>query len=44
MVTEGFLSPEHRDMVAVDPDPRVLLDRFATYTPPSAGKWLPSTS
>jgi hypothetical protein len=44
MVTEGFLSPEHRDMVAVDPDPRVLLDRFATYTPPSAGKWLPPTS
>jgi hypothetical protein len=31
-------------MVAVDSDPRVLLDRFATYTPPSAGKWLPATS
>ncbi|SFQ19411.1 hypothetical protein SAMN05421810_105123 [Amycolatopsis arida] len=28
MVTEGFLRPENRDLIAVDPDPAVLLDKF----------------
>ncbi|HET6504345.1 MAG TPA: TIGR00730 family Rossman fold protein [Amycolatopsis sp.] len=39
MVTEGFLRPQHRDMVLVDPDPAVLLDAFARYEPPVIPKW-----
>jgi uncharacterized protein (TIGR00730 family) len=39
MVTEGFLRPQHRDMMFVDPDPAVLLDAFARYEPPVIPKW-----
>ena len=39
MVTEGFLRPQHRDLVFVDPDPSVLLDAFATYRAPDVAKW-----
>lgn len=34
MVTEGFLRAPHRDMLLVDPDPAVLVDKFACYSPP----------
>lgn len=37
-VEEGFLSIEHRSMVVVEEDARVLLEGFRTYTAP-ADKW-----
>jgi uncharacterized protein (TIGR00730 family) len=37
-VEEGFLSIEHRSMVVVEEDARVLLERFRTYAAP-ADKW-----
>jgi uncharacterized protein (TIGR00730 family) len=40
MVTEGFLRPQHRDLLAVHADPAVLLDRFAEYEPPATVKWV----
>lgn len=39
LVTEGFLRPQHRDMVFVDSDPTVLLDSFTSYRPPAVPKW-----
>jgi uncharacterized protein (TIGR00730 family) len=30
MVTEGFLRSHNRDLLAIDPDPAVLLDKFTT--------------
>lgn len=36
----GFLRPQHRDMVIIDPDPAALLDRLAAWTPPAVQKWL----
>lgn len=38
MVGEGFLAAHHRDMVARESDPAVLLDRLAAYEPPGH-KW-----
>lgn len=35
----GFLRPDYADIIAFDPDPLALLDRFAVYQPP-ARKWL----
>jgi uncharacterized protein (TIGR00730 family) len=35
MAAEGFLKTRHRDMVAVESDPAVLLDRLAAYIPPA---------
>lgn len=40
MVGEGFIRAEHRAMLLVDDDPRVLLDRCASYAPPRVTKWL----
>ena len=37
MVTEGFLDPEYREMLLIEEQPNVLLDRLATYVPP--GRW-----
>lgn len=34
MVSQGFLRQEYRDMIFVDQDPTVLLDRFTDYVPP----------
>ncbi|MFD9891254.1 TIGR00730 family Rossman fold protein [Amycolatopsis sp. NPDC059027] len=39
MVTEGFLREGFRDLLAIDADPAVLLDRFAAYEPPPKPKW-----
>jgi uncharacterized protein (TIGR00730 family) len=39
MVDEGFLRPQHRDLVSVNPDPAVLLDTFAEYRPSDVAKW-----
>jgi hypothetical protein len=40
MTGAGFLRAEHRDMVLIDDDPAVLLDRLAAWTPPQVQKWL----
>lgn len=38
MVDQGFLSEPHRDMLLVEREAGVLLDRLATYVPPPS-KW-----
>jgi hypothetical protein len=35
----GFLNAEHRGMLAIEPDPGTLLDRFANYRAPTRSKW-----
>jgi uncharacterized protein (TIGR00730 family) len=40
MVREGFLRPQHRDMLFVGSDPAAMLDGFAGYAPPQAPKWV----
>ncbi|MCA9100095.1 MAG: TIGR00730 family Rossman fold protein [Planctomycetales bacterium] len=40
MVDTGFLRPQHRAMVFVEPTPEALLDRLADYTPPDTNRWL----
>ena len=37
-VVEGFIAPQHRGLVAVDPDLDALLDRFARWSPPTS-RW-----
>lgn len=37
---EGFMQPQHRAMLVVENDPRLLLDRFAVYSPPTVSKWI----
>lgn len=40
MVEDEFVRPEHRRMLLCDTDPRSLLDRLATYSAPTVGKYL----
>lgn len=40
MVEEGFLSPENRAIVLVETEPEALLERFASYEPPTVPRWL----
>lgn len=37
---EEFLKPPHRALLIVEQQPEALLDRFASYQPPSVRKWL----
>lgn len=37
---EEFLKPPHRALLIVEQQPQALLDRFASYRPPSVRKWL----
>ncbi len=37
---EGFVSPEHREMLLVEEDPAALLERFEAYEPPDFEAWL----
>ena len=37
---QGFLKPEHRDMLVIDPDPTRLLDALAAWSPPTVSKWI----
>ena len=39
-VAEQFLKPPHRSLLIVEQEPQALLDRFASYQPPSVRKWL----
>ena len=40
MVSQGFLSEEHRAMVLVQTGPKPLLEALAGYRPPRAVKWI----
>jgi uncharacterized protein (TIGR00730 family) len=40
MVAEGFLRPEHREVMLSDADPAQLLDRMTAWTPPAVHKWI----
>jgi uncharacterized protein (TIGR00730 family) len=37
--SEGFIKPEHRDMLLVSEEPAMLLERFRTYDPARIDKW-----
>jgi uncharacterized protein (TIGR00730 family) len=37
---EGFLKPEHRDMMVIDADPAALLDALAAWQAPTVTKWI----
>jgi uncharacterized protein (TIGR00730 family) len=39
-VAEGFVRPQHRDMLLVSEEPEELLDAFAAYQPPIVRKWI----
>jgi uncharacterized protein (TIGR00730 family) len=39
-VREGFLRPEHRAAMHVEPTPAALLERFDGWRPARVGKWL----
>lgn len=36
----GFMQPQHRQMLAVQTDPDLLLDGFARYEAPTVSKWI----
>jgi uncharacterized protein (TIGR00730 family) len=39
-VKERFIKQVHRQMLIVESDPKVLLDRFSSYFPPVVEKWV----
>lgn len=39
-VTEGFLRPQHREMLVVEQDADALLDRLTAWSPPTVHKWI----
>ncbi|HVL63899.1 MAG TPA: TIGR00730 family Rossman fold protein [Actinomycetota bacterium] len=38
--SEGFIVPQHRDLVVVESDPGVLLDRLESWDPPERPRWI----
>lgn len=42
-VEEGFVRPEHRELLTVADDPETLLAAFERYEPPSVAKWIDRT-
>jgi uncharacterized protein (TIGR00730 family) len=40
MIEQGFLPPQHRNMIVADPDPRALLEAFRSFTPVTVSKWM----
>jgi uncharacterized protein (TIGR00730 family) len=38
MVSQQFVDEDHRRMIMIEKDPKVLLERFATYQPPTGDK------
>jgi uncharacterized protein (TIGR00730 family) len=42
-VAEQFVKKPHRSMLIVDSAPETLLDRFASYEPPTIQKWIGQT-
>lgn len=43
-VEEGFVRPEHRELVLVDESFEALLDRFDSWRPPAIERWIDSRS
>lgn len=41
-VAQGFLRPEHRQLVLVSEDPDALLDQFLAWRPPGVERWIDS--
>ncbi|NQV02134.1 MAG: TIGR00730 family Rossman fold protein [Bacteroidia bacterium] len=39
-VNEGFLRPEHRELLLTDTDPGMLIDRMESFVPVEAEKWI----
>lgn len=39
-VDEGFMKPEHRDMVVIETDPEALLDALLDWQAPTVDKWI----
>lgn len=39
-VQEGFMKPEHRDMIVIEADPGALLDGLAAWKAPTVTKWI----
>lgn len=39
-VSEGFLRPQHREMLVVEQDADALLDRLTAWSPPTVRKWI----
>ncbi len=37
---EGFLKPEHRDLILIDAHPERLLDALQAWMPPAVSKWI----
>lgn len=40
VVGEGFLNPDHREMLIVERDPDMMLDTLARYLPPFTPRWI----
>ncbi|WP_446809422.1 TIGR00730 family Rossman fold protein [Methylomonas sp. 2BW1-5-20] len=40
VAAEQFVKPHHRDMLMVEADPNLLLDRYVNYQPPAVKLWL----
>ncbi len=39
-VAEDFVRPEHRSLILTGEDPKLLLDRMESFTPPETKKWI----
>ena len=39
-VTEGFIRPEHTEMLLTDDDPHSLIGKMLAYQPPTVSKWI----
>lgn len=39
-VTEGFVHPQHRQLILEDSDPAALLEKMKNFQPKTLGKWL----
>ena len=39
-VTERFIKPKHRGMLAISEDPGALIDEMARFVPPDPDKWV----
>jgi uncharacterized protein (TIGR00730 family) len=42
--TQGFIRPEHRNLLLEDSDPTMLLDRMNAWIPTSIAKWASATA
>ncbi|WP_415879416.1 TIGR00730 family Rossman fold protein [Methylomonas sp. TEB] len=40
VAAEQFVKPHHRDMLMVESDPNLLLDRYVNYQPPAVKQWV----